>query len=245
MKQILPAILLSSFLFVVSCKKNDNHQGGTFKGKETAIGSGAAYTTVELDQNNVPLAVGITLKPGTLTNLPEGDDIHHGYEYELELPAQKAKTPFDHAVMDWNPHGHPPEDIYDKPHFDFHFYMATRTEVDNIPEYDEAPETQCTGTCLYSLYGHGRRRITRTKMGHRKSGTDRRTDDPHLSVLRRRGYVIFVYRTVGRSIKQYKYEYQEKPLSILYFSDNPDFPFPDYKGKGFSLAAPDGTYSKG
>jgi len=32
-------------------------------------------------------------------------------------------------MLDWNPHGHPPAHIYDKPHFDLHFYMTPETEV--------------------------------------------------------------------------------------------------------------------
>lgn len=28
----------------------------------------------------------------------------------------------------WNPHGHPPANIYDRPHFDFHYYTIGEQE---------------------------------------------------------------------------------------------------------------------
>jgi len=40
-----------------------------------------------------------------------------------------APAPFSFIMLDWNPHGHPPAHIYDKPHFDLHFYMTPETEV--------------------------------------------------------------------------------------------------------------------
>ena len=31
--------------------------------------------------------------------------------------------PLKWALLNWNPHGHIPPGIYDRPHFDVHFYM--------------------------------------------------------------------------------------------------------------------------
>jgi hypothetical protein len=56
-----------------------------------------------------------------LKGLPEGKTM----EFTLALPKEAAPTAYNHIGIDWNPQGHEPQGIYDKPHFDFHFYMIT------------------------------------------------------------------------------------------------------------------------
>jgi hypothetical protein len=46
-------------------------------------------------------------------------------------------TPFDHLVINWQPHGHPPM-IFADPHFDFHLYTITLAEQMAIPPYTPA-----------------------------------------------------------------------------------------------------------
>jgi hypothetical protein len=41
--------------------------------------------------------------------------------------------------LDWNPHGHEPEQIYGAPHFDFHFYSISQAERAAIPAYEADP----------------------------------------------------------------------------------------------------------
>src|SRR5688572_11671395 len=41
----------------------------------------------------------------------------------LQVPAEVKNTTFINTVtMDYNPTGHPPEKVYDLPHYDFHLY---------------------------------------------------------------------------------------------------------------------------
>jgi hypothetical protein len=63
-----------------------------------------------------------------LSGLP----IENSTEYMLALPEQASVTPFNHIGLDWNPMGHVPPGIYDKPHFDFHFYMISPEERNSI-----------------------------------------------------------------------------------------------------------------
>lgn len=56
-------------------------------------------------------------------------------EYTLALPKEAASTAYNHIAVDWNPHGHEPQGIYDNPHFDFHFYMINPEERDKITAY--------------------------------------------------------------------------------------------------------------
>jgi hypothetical protein len=98
-----------------------------------------------LDDFGNPTSVGITLTETALEDLPDHDeDAHSAASYTLTLPKEKSKTTFDHIELDWNAHGHEPEHIYDKAHFDFHFYMITEPErkligVDD-PKSEEFPE---------------------------------------------------------------------------------------------------------
>jgi len=96
-------------------------------GEPITIGNGRAYTWMLNDGFGHPLAIGINLTDTALTGLPTEDT-----EYVLPLPQQASATPFTHAVMNWNPHGHIPPGIYDVPHFDFHFYLITTAQREQI-----------------------------------------------------------------------------------------------------------------
>ncbi len=72
------------------------------------------------------------------------------YEYEPTLPAEKIVTPFTHIVVDWNPFGHPPTNIYDKPHFDMHFYLMDEADRLQIPSYQQ----DSTGFLQYPAVGY-------------------------------------------------------------------------------------------
>jgi hypothetical protein len=57
-------------------------------------------------------------------------------EHILELPHSAKLTPFKFVELDWNPHGHEPDGIYNRPHFDFHFFTITKAERDAIDPAD-------------------------------------------------------------------------------------------------------------
>lgn len=124
MKKIL--ILAATAALLFSCKKNDD-KAGTFSGPEAAIQQGKGNSWIKLDASGAPQQLGITVNDAAMNSMPTS-----GEESEVTLPlhaAAKAATPFDHIEVDWNPHGHEPIGIYDKPHFDFHFYMIAEAEV--------------------------------------------------------------------------------------------------------------------
>jgi hypothetical protein len=101
--------------------------GGTFFGPVTLIGGGSGRAYITLDRAGIPTELGLALTEGMLTNLPAAFA-----EYVFAFPEQASATPFKHAVINWEPNGHPPAGVYTVPHFDFHFYMisnATRAGV--------------------------------------------------------------------------------------------------------------------
>lgn len=104
-------------------------------GAPTKMGAGVIRTYVDVGADGTPRNVGIVMTGGALRNLPTegGEACCGGHEYSLPMPSG-APTPFTHAVVNWNPQGHEPAGIYDKPHFDFHFYMISEAERRNIKE---------------------------------------------------------------------------------------------------------------
>lgn len=102
-------------------------QGWTFVGERVAVGRGTAHSWVQVDGNGTPIAMGITFSEAALFGLPTAVT-----EWVLPLPRQVAVPPYDHATIDWRPRGHIPPGIYDRPHFDYHFYLITRAQRDQI-----------------------------------------------------------------------------------------------------------------
>jgi hypothetical protein len=114
-------------------------------GPEMPVGQGTARTYV-LVSGGVIDEVGVALSEATLHGLPTlgehhpgAGDGHHGrldVEYLLEMPAL-AGLPYRFVELGWNPWGHPPEGIYDRPHFDVHFYTIALEERNAIDPREE------------------------------------------------------------------------------------------------------------
>jgi hypothetical protein len=128
-----PFLVVSLILFLSSCNSDDKI-GSTFKGGARNIGNGTATSWIKVSNDNKPEEIGLSISLNGLNNLPIVDS-----SFSLELASQKTLTPFDHVELDWNPHGHAPEHVYDKPHFDFHFYMITEDQQKTIPPYNVDP----------------------------------------------------------------------------------------------------------
>lgn len=125
----------------------------TFYGPAVPLGGGVARAFVTENKAGEPTSVGVTLSEKALERLPEEPTA-----LVLQLPRNKGKGFYDHALVDWNPHGHEPEHIYDLPHFDFHFYIISREEREAIgpldpPAYDLAPAAQYTPPFYIQLPG--------------------------------------------------------------------------------------------
>lgn len=105
-------------------------QAGTFFAAPQTVGGGTARGFVTLDAAAQPTAVGIVVSESALSGLPNAPAT--GARYNIALPAQAAKTVFDHVALDWNSMGHPPPGIYDTPHFDVHFYTITEAAANAI-----------------------------------------------------------------------------------------------------------------
>jgi hypothetical protein len=88
----------------------------TLSGTSLALGAGTASSWVRTDASGAPTAMGVTVGDAAFTHLGETPT-----DTVLPLPELDG-LPFRSVVMNWNPKGHPPVDIYGVPHFDVHFY---------------------------------------------------------------------------------------------------------------------------
>lgn len=139
MKKIfLPAVV--TVLTLVSCTKDKNENGGIFKGPVYTFQHGKAWTWVQIDNENKPTRVAISIDDAAMNSLDPGGEHNGGHNHanglSLVFHPKASVTPFLHALLDWNPDGHEPAGVYDLPHFDFHFYMTDETERKAIPPYE-------------------------------------------------------------------------------------------------------------
>jgi hypothetical protein len=65
---------------------------------------------------------------------------HHSASLTFDMPDSLEKDSLvKHITIDWNSHGHEPDNVYDRPHFDFHFYFTAKDKVDAIDCSDRTP----------------------------------------------------------------------------------------------------------
>lgn len=119
-------------------------------GESAPRGDGTLTAYSQVDQGR-PTAVGLLLTQDALQGLPydpptaglwcydkdgdgQVDPMHEcagGYEDVLHLGEEfrsEVDSPFTYVLNNWNPHGHMPPGVYDKPHFDVHFYTNANEE---------------------------------------------------------------------------------------------------------------------
>ncbi|WP_051812540.1 hypothetical protein [Kitasatospora sp. MBT63] len=122
-------------------------------GTPQRLGDGLVRTYARLDHGR-PLSVGILYSDRALDHLPTAmTDGHHCFDVDgdgrtdpmtecagshervLPLPAALLRMPdmpLKWALVNWNPMGHPPAAVFDRPHFDNHFYLQPKAERDAI-----------------------------------------------------------------------------------------------------------------
>src|SRR5688500_14232731 len=107
---------------------------GLAYGAPVTVGQGAARAYVQMTAGE-PAELGVALSEAAPAGLPDhnspgGQQMPDGmktFVYPLTMPANNP-TPYRNVLLDWNPGGHEPPGIYDKPHFDFHFYTIDEAE---------------------------------------------------------------------------------------------------------------------
>ena len=134
-RRVLPALLcVATAMTIGACSDNttapDTHE---LDGPTASVGNGTARVFV-LEHGTTPTSIGIELSESALTGLPDSMAM-----WQLSMPAGVSVAPWNHAMLNWNPQGHPPPHVYDLPHFDFHFYTIPVDEQMMIPA---GPDTE-------------------------------------------------------------------------------------------------------
>jgi hypothetical protein len=157
------ALLLAAgvFSFLQACQKDDglisssevNLKKGeavvnnanperTFYSSARHIGNGQARAWVTENRDGEPTSVGLSVSAGALNNLPQDMT-----GVVLELPKGKGRNFYTFVMLDWNPQGHEPPQIYGLPHFDVHFYIIPDEErlamvPDKVAEFENLPTAE-------------------------------------------------------------------------------------------------------
>lgn len=156
----LALALCATLAFQTGCSDDTTTEpddSGTFYGPQQNVGNGTAKAYVMLDKDGNPTEIGLRMSETALDGLPDTLDTP-SQMFMLALPDQASATVFNHVMLDWNHHGHEPEILFGKPHFDMHFYMVDMAEVQainpnntdfgtkamNLPEQKYVPQDYAT-----------------------------------------------------------------------------------------------------
>lgn len=106
------------------------------KGPDTQLFGETITTEYEVDGASRLIGIRLTLPSGVIQKSMAQPSTAH----LIDLPeAFKSASLVQNITIDWNPMGHEPEDVYDVPHFDFHFYFISKEKVQAIDCSDRTP----------------------------------------------------------------------------------------------------------
>lgn len=154
--------LSSAFLIWFAFARAGDHSSETMYGGIAEIGNGQVESYAEVDGEGVPQAIGLKFSKDALQNLPAdmGDgnrcaDLNSDnvidkkteclmwHERVIPLPSdisRRSDIPFKWALLNYNPHGHMPEGVWNVPHFDVHFYIESIEKVFSLMPGPCGPE---------------------------------------------------------------------------------------------------------
>jgi hypothetical protein len=133
-----------------AARKGDEASASMQYGPSVRVGNGQARAFVIADPSSgAPIEIGVALDEQAMEGLPaprahasdhaaaKKSEHEHldSHVFLLPIPG-KGVAPFQFVELDWNPGGHEPPGVYDEPHFDFHFWTASREERASIVPTD-------------------------------------------------------------------------------------------------------------
>ena len=125
-------------------------EAATYLGQPQRLGEGTVRTYAEIGAGGAPQAIGFLIDESAFRGLPplrnmtsrcfdlngngkidDSSECEGDLEVRLAMPdalSQRSDVPFRWVGLNWNAEGHPPE-AWSVPHFDFHFYIASRNQL--------------------------------------------------------------------------------------------------------------------
>jgi hypothetical protein len=131
------ATLLVAIATLMSCKKDKVtptptpdptpiDKSYTF-GTSVKLADGFAKTFIKHDAAGIPLEIGVSITEAAMNTLP-----HANADLVLDLPPSHAKMPYKFVYLNYMHGGHEPAGIYNKEHFDVHFYTVPNSVRESI-----------------------------------------------------------------------------------------------------------------
>lgn len=132
------------------------------KGAVVELGEGQVETFADFTPGGTLIKLGVHFSEGAVNSPPasltDGNrcfdhngngkiepekECSHWHEKVIPLPSdlsRNANIPFKWALVNWNPHGHIPPGVWNKPHFDVHFYMEQIEDIFALKRGECGPE---------------------------------------------------------------------------------------------------------
>lgn len=137
----IPQMTLAAIavLSLTACVVPPQERAARFEGRAVPLGKGTVRTVVRTDAGGKPVSIAIVLTETALDGLPAAaPGTHPNFAYVLPMPETGPRTVVDHVMINWEAAGHPPQKVYDVPHFDFHFYLVSASEREKVHFKDES-----------------------------------------------------------------------------------------------------------
>lgn len=122
----------------ISAQETGQETQVVHEGESVNVGGGSLMTYATTDSMGNVVSLGVHLDDDAVTSFAQGGS-HHEKEVgaHVHFPTETTDgNALDHQFtfqgFHYNPEGHPPPEIYDIPHFDFHFYMLEDKAVEAI-----------------------------------------------------------------------------------------------------------------
>lgn len=123
---VASGVSLGSFINS-ACSESTGTTSRTLVGADVVLGQGTAHIEAVVSQAGETQSLAVVLNESALQGLPMPAS-GPGPEFVIPLPSGLTGNVFDHATLNWQPNGHAPVGMYDKPHFDVHWYLVTMAE---------------------------------------------------------------------------------------------------------------------
>jgi hypothetical protein len=134
-KPACACIVSAGLLISLSVKAAEGKSSFT-KGPDTQLFGETITSEYETDGSSRLVGIHLSLPAGVVQKAM----MQPGTTHAIDLPdAYKTSSLVQTISIDWNPAGHEPEDVYDVPHFDFHFYFISKERVNAIDCSDRTP----------------------------------------------------------------------------------------------------------
>ena len=127
--------ILTAAVLVAGCQAPAAAPTGAVAGESQPLFGASLNTWAKLGADQQVSEVGFTMPLAIVEAAPTAGAPSL---VRARFPEAVARSTFiNHLTVDYNPEGHPPEKVYDKPHFDLHFYAMPAAEVDAIDCADQ------------------------------------------------------------------------------------------------------------